>query len=84
MVAANYSLFLNEYPKTSVDVDQQLRFDLNDPGRVLLDLNASVRRELWRDFTIAATVYDSFDNRPPSSSVLRNDVGVILALGWTF
>jgi hypothetical protein len=84
LVATNYSVFMNEYPKTNLDVAHQLRFDLSDPGRVLLDLNASVRRELWRDFTIAATVYDSFDNRPARSCVLRNDVGVILALGWTF
>jgi hypothetical protein len=84
LLDTNYSVFFNEYPKTNLDVANQLRFDLNDPGRVLLDLNASVRRELWRDFTIAATLYDSLDTRPPPSSTLRNDVGVILSLGWTF
>src|SRR5262249_36061667 len=40
LLAANYSLFLNEYPKTNLDVSNQLRFGLSDPGRFLLDLNA--------------------------------------------
>ena len=84
LVATNYSLFFNEYPKTNVDVANQLRFGLSEPGRFLLDLNASVRRELWRDFYIAGSLYDSYDNRPPASSSIKNDVGVTLTLGWTF
>ena len=82
--ATNYSLFINEYPKTNLDVANQLRFGLSEPGRFLLDLNASVRRELWRDFYIAGSLYNSYDNRPPASSTIKNDVGVTLTLGWTF
>jgi len=84
LAAARYSLFLNEYPKTNLDVTSQLRFGLSEPGRFLLLLNASVRRELWHDFFIAGSVYDSYDNRPPASSTLENDVGVKLTLGWSF
>jgi hypothetical protein len=84
LVATSYSLFLNQYPKTNIDVTNQLRFGLNEPGRFLLDLNASFRRELWRDFYVAASVYDSYDNRPPAASTIKNDVGVALTLGWTF
>ena len=84
LAATNYSLFFNEYPKTNLDVANQLRFGLSEPGRFLLDLNASVRRELWRDFYIAGSLYDSYDNRPPASSTIKNDVGVTLTLGWTF
>ena len=84
LAATNYSLFFNEYPKTNIDIANQLRFGLSEPGRFLLDLNASVRRELWRDFYIAGSFYDSYDNRPPASSTLKNDVGMTLTLGWTF
>jgi small nuclear ribonucleoprotein (snRNP)-like protein len=84
LAATNYSLFFNEYPKTNLDVTNQLRFGLSEPGRFLLDLNASVRRELWRDFYIAGSLYNSYDNRPPASSTLKNDVGVTLTVGWTF
>jgi hypothetical protein len=84
LLGANYSVFFNEYPKTELDVSNQLRFGLSDPGRFLLELNASARRELWRDFYLAVTLYDSFDNRPPPSSTIKNDVGVTVTLGWTF
>jgi hypothetical protein len=84
LAATNYSLFFNEYPKTYLDGANQLRFGLSEPGRFLLDLNASVRRELWRDFYIAASLYDSYDNRPPASSTLNNDAGVTLTVGWAF
>jgi hypothetical protein len=84
LAATTYSLFLNEYPKTNLDVTNQLRFGLSEPGRFQLYLNASVRRELWHDFFIAGSVYDSYDNRPPASSTLKNDVGVSLTLGWSF
>jgi hypothetical protein len=84
LAATRYSLFLNEYPKTNLDVTNQLRFGLSEPGRFQLYLNASVRSELWHDFFIAGSVYDSYDNRPPASSTLKNDVGVNLTLGWSF
>ena len=58
--------------------------DSASPVGFSFDLNASVRRELWRDFYIAGSLYDSYDNRPPASSKLKNDVGITLTLGWTF
>ena len=66
LVATNYSLFFNEYPKANVDVANQLRFGLSEPGRFLLDLNVSARRELWRDFySAAACTTPTTTVRPP-------------------
>jgi Protein of unknown function, DUF481 len=36
LAATRYALFLNEYPKTNLDVTNQLRFGLSEPGRFLL------------------------------------------------
>ena len=72
------------HTKTNLDVTSQLRFGLSEPGRFQLYLNAPVRRELWHDFFIGGSVYDSYDNRPPASITLKNDVGVQLTLGWSF
>ena len=82
----NYSLFFNQYPKTNFDIANQLQFGLNEPGRFLLDLNASLRRELWRDFYNAASLYNFVRQppAPPASSTIKSDVGMTLTLGWTF
>jgi len=57
---------------------------LSDPGRVRVNTNLKLKRELLRDFYIGLTGYDSFDNRPPGTDVSQNDVGFSLSLGWTF
>lgn len=41
-----------------------------------------MRRELWHDFFIGGSMYDSYDNRPPWGT-LKNDVGVRLTVGWS-
>jgi Protein of unknown function, DUF481 len=84
VLASKYSLFLYNYPKTSIDVDTRLFPSLSDTGRFRVELSAQFRRELWRDFTTTFSVYDSYDNRPPSESARTNDVALSLSIGWIF
>ena len=81
---AAYSLFSYNYPKTSVDVMSTVFPSFSDTGRVRVEVSAQVRRELWSDFTVAFSVYDSYDNRPPTEGAKKNDVALSLSLGWTF
>jgi hypothetical protein len=83
-VAATYALFLRSFPKTTLDVDPEVRFGLTESGRFLFALNTSARQELWRDLYIALTLYDSYDNRPPAEGAIKNDVGVTVSVGWEF
>jgi len=39
---------------------------------------------LWKDFFVALTLYDTFDSEPPSPDADRNDVGVVISLGWSY
>jgi hypothetical protein len=84
VLGLTYSLFMRNYPKTYVDVSSQLVPSLSDTGRVRYVLDASVRREVWRDFTVGISLYDNYDNRPPSQNKLQNDVGLALSIGWVF
>ena len=81
---AKYALFSYNYPKTNVDVMSTLLPSLSDTGRVRIEVTAQLRRELWRDFTAAFSVYDSYDNRPPTEGAKKNDVALSLSLGWIF
>jgi len=36
LAATKYSLFLNEYPKTNLDVTNQLRFGLSDSSSIAM------------------------------------------------
>jgi hypothetical protein len=82
--SSNYSLFITSYPNTSLDVSSELRVGLSDAGRVLFNLDLSARREVWRDFYISLSLYDSYDSRPPEGSTIKNDVGTAISIGYQF
>lgn len=84
LVSLNYSLFVRNYPKTYVDVISQLLPSFSDAGRVRYVLDVSVKREIWRDFNLGVSLYDNYDNRPPSEGTLNNDVGISFTIGWVF
>jgi hypothetical protein len=77
-------VYTYDYPKTSIDLSVLVFPALKDTGRIRVNANAKLKRELLRNFFIALTGYDSFDNRPPGTDVHQNDVGFSLSLGWTF
>lgn len=82
--ALRQSYFTYDYPKTSMSVAADVYPGLSQWGRVRVEFNGSIRREIVHDFTIGLTVYDSYDSRPPSADARKNDVGLSLTVGWTF
>ena len=84
LIAFNASKFNYDFPKTSLDLSVLVFPSLNDPGRIRLNANLSLSRELLKDFNVTVTAYNSYDNRPPTTGASKNDVGFSLALGWTF
>jgi hypothetical protein len=78
------SYFRYDTPKTNVDVGLQYFPSLSDIGRHRVQLDATVRRELFKDFFVALNVFDTYDSRPPSAEFNTNDVGVVLSFGWSF
>jgi hypothetical protein len=78
------SFFTYDFPKTDVTYAFSVFPGLTQWGRVRLEPRITARRELWHDFTLSVSAYDSYDNQPPVEDVSRNDVGVTLSIGWTF
>jgi len=78
------SYYTYDRPKTNLDILLQYYPGLSNWGRQRVQLNTSVKRELWKDFSIAGTMFESFDSAPPNPSASRNDVGVSLSISWSF
>jgi hypothetical protein len=84
MTAASVSVFTYDYPTTRIDVTLLAFPSLDDPGRVRLNADATFRREIFRDFFVSFSGYDTYDNRPKSTSAKQNDLGISLSFGWSF
>lgn len=84
MLSVRQSYFTYDYPKTTMSLATDFYPSLSQWGRVRVELNSSIKREVIHDFTVGFTVYDSYDNRPPTAEARKNDVGLTLTIGWTF
>ncbi len=80
----SYSRFIYDHPKTNVNLSCSVYPSLTVARRVRMDANFSFSREIFRDFTVGLTAYDSYDSRPPTEGVAKNDAGFSLNLGWSF
>jgi hypothetical protein len=84
LLVARLSYYTYDRPRTSVDLDGQYYPSLSERGRQRIEANVSLTRELWRSFFVGLQVYESFDSRPPSADAVRNDVGVVASVGWSY
>lgn len=71
-------------PTTNVAASLDYYPSVSDPGRHRLQLDASVRREFWKDLYLATSVYNTFDSRPPNPEANTNDVGLVVSVGWSY
>jgi hypothetical protein len=84
LLTLRHAFYTYTTPKTSLENSFTAYPILNQAGRWRLEANASVSREIFKDFSVVFTFYESFDNRPPSEDASRNDAGVSLSIGYTF
>jgi hypothetical protein len=71
-------------PKTTLDVSMAYYPSLNNIGRHRVQLDASAKRELWKDLFVSLSFYNTYDNRPPNPAANNNDIGIVTSIGWTF
>jgi hypothetical protein len=84
LIMYGMSFYTYDRPKTNVDVTFQYYPSLSNLGRHRLQLDSAVKRELLKDFFVALNLFDTFDSRPPDPAADRNDVGVVVSIGWTY
>jgi len=71
-------------PKTTLDVSMSYYPSLSNLGRHRVQIDASAKRELWKDLFVSLSLYNTYDNRPPNPSANTNDIGIVTSIGWTY
>lgn len=83
-VGARYYSFMYDFPKLTLSASAQVYPSLTTSGRVRLEADGSIKREIVSDFYLALSVFDSFDSKDPSTGQAKNDWGPTLSVGWQF
>lgn len=78
------SYYTYDRPKTTIDVTFQYYPSLSDFGRQRIQLDTSLKREVFKDLFVSLNLFDSFDSRPPNATFDSNDFGIVLSIGWSY
>ena len=84
LLTVGYSTFMYDFPKLSLDTSLMIFPSLTEGGRLRLQFNTSVRREIISDFYVSVSVFDTFDSQPPTEGAAKNDWGPVLSIGYNF
>ena len=80
----NNSFYTYDRPKTNYDISFWYYPSLSSRGRQRFQLDASVKREFFKDLFLSFNLYNSYDNRPPNPTADTNDIGFVLSIGWSY
>ncbi len=81
---AQYSTFTYDFPKVTIGATLSIIPYLTQSGRVRLNFNGMIKREIARDFYLSLSIFDNFDNKDPSTGQAKNDWGPVLSIGYSF
>lgn len=80
----NYSLFILESPKVTINFQGYLFPSLNRVGRFRSEINSDLNIELFKDFFLKGTLFYSYDNEPLSGVDVHTDWGTTLGFEYKF
>ena len=83
LINGSFSKFVYDSPKVNVDAGVTLYPSLSDWGRLRLEANASLKREMVKDLFVGLNGVESYDSNP-SEGARRNDWNAYLSIGWSF
>ncbi len=79
-----FAMFRFDDPETDFRINLLVYPSLSESGRVRVEFDTRLRRELVKDFFWTISVYDSYDSDPPVEGSETNDWGLNSSVGWSF
>jgi hypothetical protein len=83
VVLLNYSVFIFDSPELILNFSGNLIPSFNRWGRLRSEIDTNLKWEVFSDFYIKGTFYNSFDNQPPSGTDVRSDWGFTFGLEYS-
>ncbi len=83
-VGLDWANFAYDFPNTDIRITTFGYLGLSQWGRIRLESNVSLRREVFSDFYVGLKGYLSYDSQPATEGAQKNDWGLSLTLGYSF
>ena len=83
LLSVQLLVFRFDDPEIDITITQSIYPSLSSTGRVRMEFRGRVRYELVKDLFFNVSLFDAFDNRPPSEDTPKNDFGVTTSLSWS-
>ena len=71
-------------PKMDLTAKLNALPNLTTSGRVRSEFDTKLRIEIFRDFFLNFSFYDSYDSKPPLETATKNDYGFVTGISWSF
>jgi hypothetical protein len=88
LVVFSWDAFRFDSPKLDFSTGLTVFPSVSSLGRIRADLNLRIKYEVFSDFNVGLTFWDSFDSRPPAREGeerrVNNDFTVALTIGWSY
>jgi hypothetical protein len=84
LVSIYWNLYIYHTPKTDLTFDLTTHPSITDGGRVRMNLDTRLRREIIKDFFVDLSFYLKYDNRPPTRTASTTDYGFVTSVGYSF
>ena len=79
-----HSFYTYDSPTTNTDLSVQYYPSLSNAGRHRLQLDASAKREFFKDLFLTVSGFYTLDTRPPNPEAEKYDLGLMVSVGWTY
>jgi hypothetical protein len=84
VLALDTAYYTYDGPKTVASFTLQYYPSLSTWGRQRVQIDSSLRRNVWKDFTASLNLFYTFDSQPPNAAARRTDFGLTVNAGWSF
>ena len=84
LAGLSYELFRYDDPELDLATTLFVFPGLTSWGRVRVNFDSRLRYEVFNDFYVGLSFFDTYDSDPPVAGVEKNDYGLSTSIGWYF
>lgn len=84
VINGEWHIFRFSDPETSMVTTLSLFPSLTESNRWRSEFNITLSRDIYKDFTLDLSYYNSYDSKPPDENASKSDYGIVTSVSYKF